>query len=432
MSLFLLLTCLFLQTPDTSTLRGRVIDQTQAAVPTVQVTVSNAVMKRTALTDESGNFSIAGLPIGSYDVVANKQGFVDMKPVNVTLAGGTTADIDLQLNASGGQTQVTVTGAVGEVRTDGPQLGDRLDATQMEETPLLNRRITYLPLLNAANRQAINQGDVFMNEDMFTTNGAGRRQTWFEIDGANGDDSWGRQTLFSNIPLAAVQEMTILNNGFSADYGGSTGSAVNIVTKSGSQQFHGEFLELWRPSGTAAALSGFNAANGASGNDIINDALGQTALAISGPLGGKTFFSVAGENSRETKGSPIISPLDPTVFEGAYHGWLAFMRLDHQVNAKNNIFYRFDADIFTDTNPNGIVGGNSLPTVDRIFHRRTYENEIGETAVLSPIASGTACGCSSNSRHRLRSSIRWFLARSSRCRSPVEERSPPARRNRLC
>jgi hypothetical protein len=50
----------------------------------------------------------------------------------------------------------------------------------MQETPLLNRRITYLPLLNAANRPALNQGDVFMNQDLFTTNGSGRRQTWFE------------------------------------------------------------------------------------------------------------------------------------------------------------------------------------------------------------------------------------------------------------
>ncbi len=350
----------------------------------VQVTLSNAVLKRSAQTDDSGNYSIAGLPIGSYDVVASKQGFAEMKPVNVTLAGGTTADVDLQLNASGGQTQVTVTGAVGEVRTDGPQLGDRLDAQQMEETPLLNRRITYLPLLNAANRQAINQGDVFMNEDMFTTNGAGRRQTWFEIDGANGNDSWGRQTLFSNLPLAAVQEMTILNNGFSAEYGASTGSAVNIITKSGSSQFHGELLELWRPSATAAALSGFTAANGASGNDIVNDSLGQSALSLSGPLGSKMHFFVAGENSRETKGSPIISPLDPSVFEGAYHGWLAYMRIDDQINANNSLYVRLNGDIFTDTNPNGIVGGNSLPSVDRIFHRRTYENAIGETAVLSP------------------------------------------------
>jgi len=260
---------------------------------------------------------------------------------------------------------VTVTGAVGEVRTDGPQLGDRLDAQQMEETPLLNRRITYLPLLNAANRQAINQGDVFMNEDMFTTNGAGRRQTWFEIDGANGNDSWGRQTLFGNLPLDAVQEMTILNNGFSAEYGASTGSAVNIITKSGGSQYHGDVLELWRPSALAAALSGFNSANGASGNDIVNDALGRAHCRCRA-FGIEDALLVAGENSRETKGSPIISPLDPTVFEGAYHGWLAFLRLDHQINDKNNIFYRFNADMFEDTNPNGIVGGNSLPTVDRI------------------------------------------------------------------
>jgi outer membrane receptor protein involved in Fe transport len=392
MTSLLLLTCLFLQTPDTSTLRGRVIDQTHAAVPLAGVTVTNTQTnaKRDAQTDDSGSFSIAGLPIGNYDVVARKAAFAEMKPVNITLAGGTTADVELQLNASGGQTQVTVTGAVGEIRTDGPQLGDRLDAQQMEETPLLNRRITYLPLLNAANRQAINQGDVFMNEDMFTTNGAGRRQTWFEIDGANGNDSWGRQTLFSNLPLAAVQEMTILNNGFSAEYGASTGSAVNIITKSGSGQYHGEFLELWRPSGTAAALSGFTAANGASGNDIINDSLGQSALSLSGPLGSNLHFFVAGENSRETKGSPIISPLDPTVFEGAYHGWLPYLRLDDQINAKNSLQLRLNGDIFTDTNPNGIVGGNSLPSVDRIFHRRTYETELGETAVLSPTLVNSA------------------------------------------
>lgn len=383
------LTCVFLsaQTPDTATIRGQVTDQTHAAVPMVRVTVANTLtgLKRVVETDGSGNYSVAGLPIaGSYDVVARKPGFAEMKPTNISVAGGTTADVDLQLNASGGQTQVTVTGAVGDVRTDSPQLGDRLSAAQMEETPLLNRRITYLPLLNAANRQAINQGDVFMNENMFTTNGAGRRQAWFEIDGANGNDSWGRQTLFSNLPLAAVEEMTVLTNGFSAEYGASTGSAVNIITKSGGGQFHGEFLELWRPAATAAALSGFTTGNAAAGNDIVNDALGQSALSLSGPLGSKTRFFLAGENSRETKGSPVISPLAPGVFEGAYHGWLAYLRVDHQINAKNNLYARLNADIFTDTNPNGTVGGNNLPTVDRIFHRRTYSNEIGETAVLSP------------------------------------------------
>src|SRR5579871_6906069 len=133
-------------------------------------------------------------------------------------------------------------GAADGLRTDQPQLGERLDSPQIEETPLANHRITFLPLLNAANRPAINQGDVFMNQNLFTTNGSGRRQSWFEVDGATGNDSWGRQTIFSNIPLAAVQEMDVLVNSFTAEYGGSTGSAINIITKSGGHAFHGEAL----------------------------------------------------------------------------------------------------------------------------------------------------------------------------------------------
>ena len=83
-----------------------------------------------------------------------------------------------------GSTQVTVTGVAGEIRTDAPQLGDLIAGRQLQETPMLDRRITYLPLLNSANRPAINQGDIFTNQNLFTTNGAGRRQTGFEVDGA--------------------------------------------------------------------------------------------------------------------------------------------------------------------------------------------------------------------------------------------------------
>src|SRR5207302_8460600 len=134
-----------------------------------------------------------------------------------TLVAGATAEVNLQLSVAGGQTQVTVTGVAGEVRTDAPQLGTRLEAAQVDETPLLGRKITALPLLNAANRPAINQGDVFINQTLFTTNGSGRRQTSWIVDGSNGNDSWGRQTIFTNVPLTAVQEMTVLENAFSAE-----------------------------------------------------------------------------------------------------------------------------------------------------------------------------------------------------------------------
>ena len=380
----------FAQTPDTAIIHGHVVDQSHAAVAGVTLTATNTQtgLKRTAESDSAGNFSLAGLPIaGAYTVTATKQGFADATLEKITLAGDTSADLELQLNVAGGQSQITVTGVAGEVRTDEPQLGVVLDVPQMDATPLLGNKITNLPMLEAANRPAINQGDVFMNQTLFTSNGAGRRQAWFEVDGANAIDAWGRQTLIPTLQREAVQEMDVLTNAFSAEYGGSTGSVINIISKSGGSQFHGEAMETWRPADTAAALSGFSQiSSNAAGNTLLSDTLGQSDLDLGGPLGksGTTHFFVAGEFSREDKASPVISPIEPGVYIGHYHGWLGFFRLDHQIDEKNNIFFRGDLDAFFDTNPNGIVGGNSLPSVARVFHKRTYAPEVGETAVLSP------------------------------------------------
>ena len=376
------------QTPDTAVLNGRVVDTSHAGVGAVAVTVRNAQsgLERKAVTDDSGTFTVEGLPVaGKYTVTAAKTGFAESRVEGVSLAGGTTAGIVLEMSVAGSTTAVTVTGAAGGVRTDAPQIGAYLSSAEAEEVPLFDRKITFLPLLNAANRPAINQGDIFMNEDLFTTNGAGRRQTWFEVDGATDNDSWGRQTTFSNLPLAAVNEMTVLTNSFTAEYGGSTGSAVNIVTKSGSNQFHGEGLYMGRPSGTEAALDGFNSVTATSGNDLANDTLNQAAISLSGPLSAnhRTQFFAAGEYSMENKASPVISPVAPGNFVGHYRDWLGFLRIDRQIDGRNNLFFRSDVDGFYDTNPNGIVGGNSLPTVARTFKRRTYSEELGETATLS-------------------------------------------------
>ena len=379
---------LFAQTSDTASIYGFVTDQSRSTVPDALITAINLLTgyKRTVSTDASGRFAIAGLPAaGEYEISANKPGFSEARSTKVTPGAGTAANVNFQLIVSGGVTEVTVSGTPGDVRADSPQLGNRLDALQIQEMPLINNRVSYLPLLSAANHQAINQGDVFMNQNLFTTNGAGRRQTWFELDGSTGNDGWGRQTMFSNIPAAAVQEMTVLENEFSAEYGGSTGSAVNIVTKSGGNQFHGEVREVWRPAALEAALSGFNSKNAASGNDVTSDTLGQSSISLSGPLiVPRTNFFIAGELSREDRASPIISPIAPGSFVGHYRGGLEFGRIDRQINERHSLFFRSDNDVFHDTNPNGIVGGNNLPTVARLFRRRTYSQEIGETAVLSP------------------------------------------------
>jgi Carboxypeptidase regulatory-like domain len=375
------------QTPDTATLRGQVSDQSHAAVVGVDIRVKDATTagERNALTDASGRFAISGLPVGTYQVSAHKEGFADVTR-QLTLVGGSTADLRLQLSVLQVQEQVIVTGVAGEVRSDQPQLGDHLSLMQVEETPLLNRRITSLPLLNAANRPALNQGDIFMNQSLFTTNGSGRRQTAWVVDGSSGNDSWGRQTIFTNVPQVAVQEMTVLENAFSAEYGATTGGVVNIVTRTGGDQYHGDLLGLWRPSDTAAKLSGFTANTATSGNQVVADSLGQLGGSFSGPLPGsdRTHFFFAGEYSRQNRGSPVTSPLAPGVFVGHYAGWMTLLRLDRTLNRNNSLFLRANTDSFHDTNPNGAVGGNNLPTVDRIFRRRTYSLEVGETAVLTP------------------------------------------------
>src|ERR1700719_5430832 len=93
----LVFVCLALnaQTPDTATIHGQVLDQSHAGIPGVQVTARNILtnLERTAQTDASGKFTIAGLPVaGSYDVTAAKEGFAEARLNNTTVAGGTAAD----------------------------------------------------------------------------------------------------------------------------------------------------------------------------------------------------------------------------------------------------------------------------------------------------------------------------------------------------
>ena len=386
---------LLAQTPDTATLQGTVLDATQSAVPGTHIVLTNELtgFVRQTISDGVGRFSVSGLPVaGQYSVNATKDGFAAAIENHISVAGGSSATLRLTLRVAGETSTITVKGAATDLRVDQPQLGIYLTEQQMQETPLPGRRITYLPLLNAANRPAINQGDIFMNQNLITTNGAGRRQTWFEVDGANSDDMWGRQTIFTNIPLMAVDEMAVLTSSFSTEYGASTGSVINVVTRSGGDKFHGQLLELWRPAGTEASLAGFNSGNATSGNEITSDVLGQTAASLSGALGhdSKTHFFAAGEYNREAKASPITSPIAPGSYVGHYRDWLGFVRLDRQLADNNNAFFRANMDSFSDSNPNGIVGGSSLANVARIFRRRTYSGELGDTAILSGHLLNTA------------------------------------------
>jgi outer membrane receptor protein involved in Fe transport len=381
----LLILCLFslqpnlAQTPDSGSLRGKVVDQQGAGIVNAQVVAINQLtgLRREAKTDDDGHFSISNLPItGAYKLEISGSGFAPGNLENVQLNAGQAASIDITLVPQGGMAEVDISGTADGLQTDSSQLGARLDPSKIEETPVFGRKMTNLIFLDSAVRPARGTGDLFLNNSLFVINGSGRRQTSFIVDGTTGNDSWGRQTVFTNIPLSALQEFTILSNALSAEYGRTTGSAVNIVTKSGTNDYHVDLIGVGRPGGLQARAP--------LAQQRTQDRLSQFSGVVTGPiLRDKTHFLVGLEYNNQLRDSVITSSLGPGLFLGRYRQELGMLRLDHQLNSSNILTGSFNFDRFSDTNPADAVGGLNLPSAARVFRRRAYSGRLVETATLN-------------------------------------------------
>src|SRR5205085_9118256 len=371
---------LLAQTNDTATVRGQVLDQNRAAIPHAKVVVTNELtgLSRNTETDGEGFYSIAGLPLtGSYKLTVTGNGFAAKEVGGIELRAGEAATFDVTLAVAGGSSEVTVFGTTEGLQTDTPQLGTRLDLEKIDNTPILGRKVTNLVELNSAVRPARGTGDLFLNNFLFVVNGSGRRQTTISLDGSTADDAWGRQTIFTNIPLSTIQEFTVLTNAASAEYGRTAGSAINIVTKSGTNDLHAELVGIARPGGLGAA------APLASQRTI--DRLAQLSGVVSGPLRrDHTYLLVGGEINIQHRDAVITSRLAPgSVFAGIYKQALAFARVDHRINGKNILTGRTNLELFSDTNPADAVGGLALASAARTFRRRTYAGQLSDTTTFS-------------------------------------------------
>jgi outer membrane receptor protein involved in Fe transport len=379
-------TMLFAQTPETATVRGRVTDASGAAVRGATVTLTNTStgVTRTTQTDADGQYAIALVPLtGRYSLRVFREGFAPQEKAGFGLAGSQTAAFDAVLAPAGVTEEIRVTGTAGGVRADQPQLGTRLDTKKIENTPLAGRKLTTLPLLNSAVRSARGTGDLFLNETLFVVDGGGRRQTAYTVDGSSGDDSWGRQTIATTLPLASVQEMNVLTSAFSAEYGRTTGGVVNLVTKGGTNAIHADATGLYRP----GDLASDQPVTGISGYDN----LWQGSGVVSGPIvADRVYFSAGGEYNSQNRDSTITSPLDPGTYRGDFEQSLLFARLDADLNQSNRLFGRFSADQFYDTNPQDVVGGLTLPSAGRTFERKTWSYQLSDFAMLAPALSNNA------------------------------------------
>ena len=193
----------FAQSPNTAAVVVTVVDQTGGVVPGASVSAVNAATgdARQAVSGADGSATLTALQLtGSYRVSVEKAGFTTESVSDLALRGGETASVRVKLVAAGGTSEVTVYGTTQGVRND-PRLGVRLDSGRIEDTPLLGRKISALPLLNAAFRNAKGTGDLFMNSVYFVTGAGGRRQADFIVDGATGNELWGRQTMITTLPV---------------------------------------------------------------------------------------------------------------------------------------------------------------------------------------------------------------------------------------
>jgi hypothetical protein len=395
------------QTPNTATIVVDVVDQAGAAVPDAKISVVNSATgaSREVTSGRDGIATIPALSLtGTYSLFVTKEGFGNEERRDITLRSGETATLKVKLLVGSQTEAVTVYGTAEGVRAD-PQIGRRLDSRQIDETPILGRKLSSLPLLNSAFRQGKGTGDLFVNQTYFITGAGSRRATTFTLDGANNDEAWGRQTMIATVPLGAVQEVTMLSNAFSAEYGWTSGPALNVVTKSGTNSLRGEGLFMIRPGdGQAKTFStkGFcpsSAASCTTPNTLqainpvdIPDELNQFSGSIGGPIiRDKTFFFITGDRTRQNRTTFLSStlpafllPADGNLaYTGHYNQTLFNARLDHTLSPSQTLMVRANIDRMSDDNPQDAVGGSNAPSVARRYERRAWTGQVNETAVFS-------------------------------------------------
>jgi hypothetical protein len=395
------------QSPNTATMIIVVVDPNGAVVPEAKVSVVNTATgaAREVVSGSDGSATIAALSLtGTYTVTVSKEGFKNEERKDITLRAGETATLKLMLMVGEAGGEVTVYGTTEGVRAD-PQIGVSLDSRRIDETPILGRKVSTVPLLNAAFRPAKGTGDLFVNQTYFVTGVGGRRQTTFTLDGANNDEAWGRQTAIATIPIGAIQEVNVLSNAFSAEFGWSTGSALNVVTKSGTNDFHGEGLVMFRPGGWQArkfSTGGFCPKSvptcvTPATLDVINpvdipDELGQFSGSIGGPIvRDKTFFFASADYTRQNRTTFLSTSLPLFVlpangdlsYTGHYRQFLFDGRVDHRLTSNQTLMARVNVDRFFDDNPQDTVGGTSAPSTARRYTRRSVTAQVNHTWAIS-------------------------------------------------
>ncbi|MCA1639608.1 MAG: carboxypeptidase regulatory-like domain-containing protein [Acidobacteria bacterium] len=226
----------------TASLLGVVTDEKGSVIPSATVTARNTEtgFSRNAQTDGDGRYNLVNLPVGSYEVSVEAANFGRYVQSGITLTVNQNAVVDATLKAGSVQEIVTVTENASLLNTTTPEVSTRFDAKRLSELPIAANRNVYNVLLSVPGVSQLSSGQTgFANGVSFSSNGGRLRSNNFMLDGQDINDPSvsGGQVAINNPD--AIGEVRIITNQFLAEYGRNSGSVVNFIGKSGTNDFHG-------------------------------------------------------------------------------------------------------------------------------------------------------------------------------------------------
>ena len=221
---------------------GEVKDEKNAVIASATVTIRNTWTNesRTAQTNADGRYHFAGVAVGAYEISVESTGFAKYMQSGITLALNQNAVVDVTMKPGAVQEVVNIVENASVLNTSNAEVGTRFDEKRLSELPLATTRSVYNIALSAPGVSQLNSGQsVFAGGTNFSSNGGRVRSNNFMIDGQD-NNNFG--VAGSTIPLNnpdAIQEVRLVTNQFSAEYGRNASAVFNAITRSGSNQYHG-------------------------------------------------------------------------------------------------------------------------------------------------------------------------------------------------
>src|SRR6266852_3400505 len=300
---------------SSSSLRGVVTEKSGAAIVGAQVTLSNVgqALQRQITTGQTGEYEFISLPPGQYALTVEMANFSKFEQRNIQLLVNTPATVNVTLEIGAASQTVEVTAQAATLNTSDASLGNAFGENQVKQLPLEGRNVPDLLTLQAGVAYTGNRSDV--NRDVDTrsgaVNGARSDQSNVTLDGVDVNDQVNGSAFTSVLPVSldSIQEFRVTTTNANADQGRSSGAQVSLVTKSGTNSFHGSAYEYHRNTYTSANDYFVKLAELQSGlpnqpPKLIRNIFGSS---VGGPvLKDRFFFFVNYEGSRQREEASVL------------------------------------------------------------------------------------------------------------------------------